>query len=592
MPVELIMTSPRIPGGSLRLLAFIWFLGMMCPETLLWAQPGPEVVHSGLECIPNTQFAIVNATIRPSDEIKWARVYFRSDKYFDFYYVDMAATAEQFEAILPKPSPETSRVYYYIEAIDIAFSSGRTEEHDPEVVEDENECKRRDPAAAYFTGQSPGIVVGAIRSGLPAVPPGFLADGIAGFVSASGTGGGSGTTIALGVAAGAAGAAGVGLLAAGGDDASTTTTVPAVAAPPPPPETTTSIPVTGPSAVTACFTTVPDPPEIEVGERIKLDGRCSQPSGSLTYSWDLGDGRTRQGPFIEPGYATSGVYTVELIVRRASSLRGLAQTEEESDRITREVTVREPAPQGADLSIRKTSSPNPFVPFQQNVTYVITVENSGPADATGVRVIDNLPQEMLIYDDGGCTQTGPHQLTCDFGDLSAGESSEVVIIVEADDVSFGTFIENNAVVSGNEADPNPSNNAATERTNVAGIPLRTSTHRALLNQTFTSLLEVQGGRAGVAGQVTLNGQQSATVVSGTSSHLKFNGRPGRNVLEALIPSGDVKEGIWRFDLSSISHLKSGSFRVEAGQLLHMEGHAIVLRVTSGQRIRVSFELQR
>jgi uncharacterized repeat protein (TIGR01451 family) len=587
------MTSPRIPGDFLRSLTFL--LGMMCPVTLLWAQPGPEVVHSGLECIPNTQFAIVNAMIRPSEEIKWARVYFRSDKYFDFYYVDMAATAEQFEAILPKPSPETSRVYYYIEAIDIAFSSGRTEEHDPEVVEDENECKRRDPAAAYFTGQSPGIVVGAVRSGLPAVPPGFLADGIAGFVSASGTGGGSGTTIALGVAAGAAGAAGVGLLAAGGDDESTTT-VPAVAAPPPAPSTTTSVPITGPSTLTACFATDPDPPEIEVGERIKLDGRCSQPSGSLTYTWDLGDGRTREGPFIEPAYANSGVYSVELVVRRATSLRGLAQTEEESDRITRDVTVREaappeePAPRGADLSIRKTSSPNPFVPFQQNVTYVITVENSGPGDATGVKVIDNLPQEMLVFNDGGCTRSGPHQLTCDVGGLSVGESSEIVVVVEASDVWFGSFIENNAVVSANEPDPSPGNNAASERTTV-GVSLKAPTNRALLNQTFTSLLEINGGRTDVTGQVTLNGQQSATVVSGTSTHLEFSGRTGRNVLDALIAVGDAIEGVWRFDFSSVSPLKSGSFRVDAGQLLHMESHAIVVRVTSGQRIRVSFELQ-
>jgi uncharacterized repeat protein (TIGR01451 family) len=231
------------------------------------------------------------------------------------------------------------------------------------------------------------------------------------------------------------------------------------------------------------------------------------------------------------------------------------------------------------------------VPFQQNVTYLITVENSGPGDATGVRIVDDLPQEMLVFNDGGCSRSGAHQLTCDLGDLSAGESSEVQIILEASDVRFGSFIENNAVVSANEPDPDLSDNSVTERTNVAGTPLKSPDHRASRNQTFTSLLEIDGGRNGVAGLVMLNGQQSATVVSGTSSHLKFDGRSGRNVLEALIPAGDVKEGVWRFDLSSISGLKAGSFRVEAGQLLHMEGHAIVFRVTSGQRIRVSFELQ-
>ena len=63
------------------------------------------------------------------------------------------------------------------------------------------------------------------------------------------------------------------------------------------------------------------------------------------------------------------------------------------------------------------------------------------------------------------------------------------------------------------------------------------------------------------------------------------------VSRAVIPAGDVKEGVWRFDLSSIPQFKAGTFRVEAGQLLHVEAHTIVLRVTSGQRIRVSFELQ-
>ena len=66
----------------------------------------------------------------------------------------------------------------------------------------------------------------------------------------------------------------------------------------------------------ACFTTTPDPPVIEDGDRIRLDGRCSKPRGrGTTYKWDLGDGRRKTGVFIEPPFRTPGNYTVSLTVR-------------------------------------------------------------------------------------------------------------------------------------------------------------------------------------------------------------------------------------------------------------------------------------
>ena len=64
-----------------------------------------------------------------------AKVYFRSDKYPEFYYVVMTLNdpAEHFLAILPKPGPETERVIYYVEAVDRTFSGARTVEYDPKI---------------------------------------------------------------------------------------------------------------------------------------------------------------------------------------------------------------------------------------------------------------------------------------------------------------------------------------------------------------------------------------------------------------------------------------------------------------------------
>jgi len=46
-----------------------------------------------------------------------------------------------------------------------------------------------------------------------------------------------------------------------------------------------------------------------------------------------------------------------------------------------------------DLSVAKTSTPNPYVPGQP-LTYTVTVTNKGPGDAAGVAVSDPLPSEL------------------------------------------------------------------------------------------------------------------------------------------------------------------------------------------------------
>jgi hypothetical protein len=111
---------------------------------------------------------------------------------------------EVFTGILPIPGPETEKVIYYLEAVDPNFNMAQSQEHDPDVTDLDN-CKRRDPGAAYFTGQDPGIIVGATVAGAAAVPVGFQAAGIAGFISAAGA-----VTTAAAVGAAAAGGAGLG----------------------------------------------------------------------------------------------------------------------------------------------------------------------------------------------------------------------------------------------------------------------------------------------------------------------------------------------------------------------------------------------
>jgi hypothetical protein len=192
------------------------------------------IAHDGIECLTHDHFPQVDAGIHPGDQVQTSRVYFRSDKYPDFYYVEMAAshaTIDDFRALLPKPGPETERIIYYVESVDKKFNPLQTAEFNPEVIAAE-ECRRRGPPA-WFTGEDPSIVLGATSPGAAAIPPGFQAVGITGFINslgifstvgggaAGGAAAGTAVSTALIVSGGAAAAAATGIVVAtSGDEAS------------------------------------------------------------------------------------------------------------------------------------------------------------------------------------------------------------------------------------------------------------------------------------------------------------------------------------------------------------------------------------
>ena len=117
----------------------------------------------------------------------------------------------------------------------------------------------------------------------------------------------------------------------------------------------------------------------------------------------------------------------------------------------------------ADLSISKEADPSP-VHLGEVLTYTLLVNNLGPNDATGVKVVDNLPEGVTyIHSSPGCARVNL-KITCTIGALDAGEVRELVINVRAPQVE-GT-LTNTASVSGNEPDLVPGNNTATTNTMV------------------------------------------------------------------------------------------------------------------------------
>ncbi len=128
----------------------------------------------------------------------------------------------------------------------------------------------------------------------------------------------------------------------------------------------------------------------------------------------------------------------------------------------------------ADLSITKTSTPNPVV-AGTNVTYTITVSNAGPSSAPNVLVKDTLPGAVsdvsFTPSVGSCIGGIPGDpalpLTCNLGTLPSGGSASITIVAKVkSNTPDATILVNNAVVTSDVADPNNGNNNATALTNV------------------------------------------------------------------------------------------------------------------------------
>jgi uncharacterized repeat protein (TIGR01451 family) len=140
---------------------------------------------------------------------------------------------------------------------------------------------------------------------------------------------------------------------------------------------------------------------------------------------------------------------------------------ETQESFANDVFVRDMRTQ-ANLAVTIADSPDP-VTARSNVTYTVTVRNGGPGSASGVTLVDALPDAVFVSaspSQGTCVKEGKSRrgtLTCQLGTLAAGAGATVTIVVTP---SRDGTIANTATVRANEPDGDRADNTATEQTTV------------------------------------------------------------------------------------------------------------------------------
>ncbi len=593
------MLVPLVPSCARRLSIAGMLLLVWTPPAQATAQPSPKILHQGIGCIVAGQHAVIEALVEPADELVTVKVYFRAEIYPSFFYVEAALTGARYQAVLPRPTRDISGVVYYLEAVDRAFSSFRTEEFRPRVVLAESDCEEDERKPAYVAGPAE-IAVGATAPG-SSLPPGFLTEGIAGTIVAAGRAAGGSTAAVVGIGAAAGAAVGVGVLVSGGSDSITTsiplgggvsTTAPATTSIQP----TTSIPASS-GPVVACFDTSPDPPTIRVGETIRFDASCSQPRDQIaTYVWNFNDGRDgRDGRVVTRQYASPGAFPAVLVVTDGNGTQA---------RVEKEVRVSDtsggpggPAPGPgptttvpgtADLQLTGLSSPSPRRNVEVN--YTANYRNAGPdLDPTVTLVLSlnaagagGAPTPVSTPGCGTSSGAGSLTVSCFVGSLAAGATGSTRIRVKFP--STDTYSVT-ATIFGGASDPNSGNDSRTVSTRVT---LKTG---EAFETSFLSEIDSETG-AEVRASIEMNGLSLSPPTGRGQSLHRMTPQPGTNVVTLYAASRELEGALWKIDYSRTEGFVPGSISVDSGEVVSSSPRAVTFRLAGSEtRIRFRFEME-
>ena len=567
------------------------------------AQGEVEIVQDPIECWPVDQFLLIQSSFVPPEDIQTAKFYFRSTSHPDYYYVELTLGQSGGRAIAPKAQPDTVEVTFYTELVTGSFSAFRTGERTVPVASGA-ECKRRDPEAAFYTGQNPDIAVGATRLGSTPLPPGFQADGIARFLNATGIageaggGGVSGKTIGIIAGVGGAGAAAL-ALSGGGSSETTTTAIGGV--------TTTNVSssstssaiggggsttttVGGGGSTSSTTTTVGggSTTTTVVGGSTTTTGGSSSTTttgGSSSTTTTAGSSSiTTVGS--SSTTTTVGSSSTTTTVGSSSTTTTVGSSSTTTTVASSSTTTTAPSTVDVTVSISDGgATPKVGTVF----SYTVTVRNLGSGTANGVVVtISRSPAGALSFlgsSGATCSALGA-LVACNFPNVPGGQNRTAGVSFQA--VQVGTVTVGASVSSSNEPLANQGNNTGTDSTQIV-TTLRDARSEET-DLTFQSSLALAPRDGSVRARIVVNDSGADETGSSAQIHT-MKGLFGDNRMEAVLFNRD-SHGSLRFDFSGTRDFVRGSLRVESGDVESINGTSLAFRVSPGMGpIRFTFALQ-
>lgn len=124
-----------------------------------------------------------------------------------------------------------------------------------------------------------------------------------------------------------------------------------------------------------------------------------------------------------------------------------------------------------DLTV-DIQGPQGAIPLGQNLTYVVTVRNLGPSQATGVKLVDLLPENVLLVSassNRGILSIQGNQLTTLLPTLDPDSPPLILTIVVATTATTPTLITHVATLIANEPEADLENNSASLTTTVTPL---------------------------------------------------------------------------------------------------------------------------
>lgn len=199
-----------------------------------------------------------------------------------------------------------------------------------------------------------------------------------------------------------------------------------------------------------------------------------------------------------PSLIANGVVTLTIVVATngataasISDSASVSATEPDPNTTNDTASVTTATTPVTDLSVTMVASPN-GVGAGQSVTYTITAKNNGPSQATGVTLMDLLPSGVTVVSvtpSQGTTSQGAGSVIANVGTLGPNVSATLTIVVTTS-ASNPPSIVNSVSASGNEFDPNSSNNSVSTTTPVTpvtdlSVSLSPSAEPVQVNQTLS-----------------------------------------------------------------------------------------------------------